>query len=113
MNYQDIPFFGENKVRRTRHDEEWWFSVEDVASTLISSKNSKLYIKNLLLKDETFATTFEKMTKILQFRREKICFTKLEGVFRIIQSLPSTKAEPFKLWLAKLGKKRISELMNN
>ena len=110
--------FESKKIRRIFHLEEWWFSVIDVVGALTESSIPKRYWadlkKNLLEKEG-----FEPYEKIVQFKmfaedgkmRETDC-ANTETMLRIIQSIPSPKAEPFKRWLAKVGFERIQEIEN-
>lgn len=112
----DIKLFETKKVR-THWDEErelWYFSVQDVVEALTDSADVKQYIKKLRSRDPelfnnwgTICTPVEMIAADGKMRKIQAATT--EGLFRIIQSIPSTKAEPFKLWLAKIGSERIEE----
>ena len=102
------------KVRRTWHNEEWWFSVFDIVIALTDSRDPKQYVKKMRQRDEplnsnwgTICTPLE-MTA-LDGKKRKVNCVNTAGAFRIIQSIPSPKAEPFKLWLARVGYERIEE----
>ena len=110
--------FESKKIRRIFHQDEWWFSVIDVVGVLTESSIPKRYwadLKGNLLEKEGF----EPYAKIVQFKmlaedgkmRETDC-ANTETMLRIIQSIPSPKAEPFKIWLAKVGYERIQEIEN-
>ena len=113
-----IALFKGNKIRKTIYQNEWWFSVVDVIEALTNSLNPRDYwfkMKIRVKKDDEF----ELSTLCRQFRLlaqdEKMRLTdcaNTEGLFRIIQSIPSPKAEPFKRWLAKVGYERIQEIEN-
>jgi len=107
----------ENKKIRSAWDneqEEWYFSVVDVVSALTDSADPEQYIKKMRSCDPelgskwgTICTPVEMIAADGKYR--KIRAANIEGLFRIIQSIPSPKAEPFKLWLAQVGRERIEE----
>ena len=115
----DIKLY-ENKEIRSVWDEEkeeWFFSIVDVVSALTESADPKQYIKKMRLRDTelnmkwgTICTPVTMTAKDGKLR--KINAADLKGVFRIIQSIPSPKAEPFKMWLAEIGKERIDEIID-
>ncbi|MCX6707742.1 MAG: Bro-N domain-containing protein [Candidatus Woesearchaeota archaeon] len=109
-------FEGKN-IRRIWHNEEWWFSIFDIIEILTGSSDPKQYIKKMRQRDlaldsnwGTICTPLE-LTALDGKKREVNCVN-TEGAFRIIQSIPSPKAEPFKLWLAKVGYERVQEIEN-
>lgn len=112
-----IVVFSDHKIRRTFHKDEWWFSVIDVIETLTDSANSRRYwsdLKRKLIENEGFSELYEKIVQLKLEApdgklRETDC-ANTEGLFRIIQSISSPKAEPFKRWLAKVGYERIQEI---
>jgi len=109
-----IAIFENKKIRRLWHEEDWWFSVVDVVGALTDSEDPRNYWK--VLKFRLIEEGGEPVTNCNRLKlvaedgklRETDC-ANLEGIFRIIQSIPSPKAEPFKLWLAKVGYQRIEE----
>ncbi|MFH1521417.1 MAG: Bro-N domain-containing protein [archaeon] len=109
--------FENKKIRRVWHEGDWWFSVVDVVGVLTESSIPKRYWSDLKIKlsEESFeAYDFTVRLKLEApdgKLRETDCANK-QGLFRIIQSIPSRKAEPFKLWLAKVGSERIDEIEN-
>lgn len=114
---QDITLFEQREVRKKWHKEKWHFSVSDVVQILTDSKDVKQYVKKLRQRDTelssywgTICTPLELIAKDGKKRKETT--TDIEGMFRIIQSIPSPKAEPFKRWLARVGKERIDEIAN-
>src|SRR3989338_4874802 len=113
---KNIALFEGNKVRRVWHDERWFFVVEDVVLALIDSKNVKDYINKIKQRDPELSKGYGQFVHTLDIPTkggiQKINCADLEGIFRIIQSTPSTKAEPFKQWLAKIGKERVDEIQN-
>jgi len=109
-----IAIFENKKIRRVWHEEDWWFSVVDVVGALTDSERPRKYWNDL--KPKIIEEGFQLSEKFGQLKLmssdgkfyETDC-ANLEGIFRIIQSIPSPKAEPFKLWLAKVGYQRIEE----
>jgi hypothetical protein len=113
-----IAIFKGKKIRRMIHENEWWFSVVDVIEVLTDSLNPRVYwgvMKGRIERDEGFQLfTICKQLK-LESSDGKMYDTdcaNTEGIFRIIQSIPSPKAEPFKRWLAKVGYERVQEIEN-
>src|SRR3989344_4819918 len=110
-----LVVFQDKNIRRMWHNKEWYFSVIDVVSALEASTVPKRYWSDLKIKLTTEG--FEPYDKIVQLKmpaedgklRETDCAT-TKNMFRIIQSIPSPKAEPFKLWLAKVGYERVQEI---
>ena len=112
-----LALFEEKQIRKTWEGNKWYFSIEDVVYALTDSRDPKQYIKKLKTRDEelqnnwgTICTPLEMIAKDGKMR--KIQMTDTEGILRIIQSIPSPKAEPFKRWLAKVGSERIEEINN-
>ncbi|MFA4886723.1 MAG: Bro-N domain-containing protein [Candidatus Nanoarchaeia archaeon] len=108
-------FQGKN-IRKTWHNNEWWFSVVDVIEALTDSKDPTDYWYRLkkreLESSEIELSTFCRQLKLLSPNNKsyEVDCANTEGLFRIIQSIPSPKAEPFKLWLAKTGYQRVQEI---
>ncbi|MFH2043699.1 MAG: BRO family protein [Pseudomonadota bacterium] len=111
-----IQLFEKQKVR-TLWDEEqekWYFSVQDVVQILSESADVKQYIKKMRSRDTQLNNNWGTICTPLPMlaadgKIRKIQAANTDGIFRIIQSIPSPKAEPFKLWLAKVGSERIEE----
>jgi len=110
-----LVIFEEKEVRRAWHDEKWYFSISDVVQILTDSNDVKQYVKKMRMRDPvlsvnwgTICTPLQVISKDGKKRNENMSDT--EGIFRIIQSISSPKAEPFKRWLAKVGKERIDEI---
>lgn len=102
-----ISLFQQKEIRKTLHNDEWWFSVSDVIEALTDSTDIRQYIKKMRSRDTelnsnwvTICTPLEMKAKDGKIRKVNCANT--EGIFRLIQSIPSPKAEPFKLWLAKV-----------
>ncbi|MGD1003159.1 MAG: Bro-N domain-containing protein [Minisyncoccia bacterium] len=106
--------FEEKEVRRTWHDEKWYFVIADVVQILTDSKDVQGYIKDMRRRDPELSQGWGQIATPLGIEtaggKQKMNCANLEGIFRIIQSIPSPKAEPFKRWLAKVGKERIEEI---
>jgi DNA-damage-inducible protein D len=109
-----IALFRGRGVRKTLQDNEWWFVVEDVVLALIDSKDPKQYIQRLKQRDPELGKGWVQIVHTLSIETEggkqRMICANTEGVFRIIQSIPSPKAEPFKRWLAKVGYERVQEI---
>lgn len=113
-----IAVFKGKEVRKTVHDNEWWFSVVDVVGVLTDSENPRDYWYRMKIRDKD-ESGVELSTMCRQLKLESSDGKKYEtdcanteGIFRIIQSIPSPKAEPFKRWLARVGYERIQEIEN-
>ena len=108
--------FQEQEVRRTWHNEEWWFVVNDVVQILTDSKNVGDYIKKMRKRDEELSKGWGEIVTPLSIEtkggKQRMNCANTEGIFRIVQSISSPKAEPFKKWLAKVGYQRIQEIEN-
>ena len=109
-----VVFEGKN-IRRIWQNEEWWFSIIDIVEVLTGSTIPRRYWSDLKIKIKEEG--FEMYDKIVQLKLpatdgkyyETDC-ANTEALFRIIQSIPSPKAEPFKRWLAKVGYERVQEI---
>lgn len=115
MESKRIALFQGKEIRKTLHKDEWWFSISDIVETLTDSTDVKQYVKKMRSRDHeldsywgTNCTPLEMITK--DGKTRKIICANTESIFRIIQSIPSPKAEPFKLWLAKVGYERMREI---
>ena len=108
-----IILFQEKQVRRVWHEEKWYFSVVDVIEILTDSPNPRVYW-GVLKKREIQLFTNCKQLKLTSTDGKKYATdcANTEGLLRIIMSIPSPKAEPFKLWLAQVGEERIQEIEN-
>jgi hypothetical protein len=112
-----LAIFEGKTIRRTWHNDEWWFAVADIVEFLSESKDVRQYIKKMRSRDPELGDKWGTICTPLPMeaadgRTRRINASNLEGMFRIIQSISSPKAEPFKQWLAKVGKQRIDELEN-
>ena len=113
--HNKLVVFKNKAIRRTLHNNEWWFSVADVVEALTDSADPRQYIKKMRRRDPeleaywgTNCTPLELVASDGKKRATNCANT--EGIFRIIQSIPSPKAEPFKRWLAKVGYERVQEI---
>jgi prophage antirepressor-like protein len=111
-----IAIFQEKRIRRIWHKEEWWFSIIDVIGVLTDSINPRDYWyrmkERLEIEEKSELSTICRQLKLEApdgKKRDTDC-ANTEGLFRIIQSVPSPKAEPFKRWLAQVGYERIKEI---
>lgn len=111
-----IALFEEKEIRKVWHNNRWYFVVEDVVLVLIESKDVKQYIKKMRLRDAELNKGWVQivLTLLVETKggKQKMNCASTEGILRIIQSISSPKAEPFKLWLAKVGYERIEEINN-
>lgn len=109
-----IILFEEKQVRRVWHNEEWWFVVEDIVGLLTDSKNPKKYLAALRSRDKELAKGYPQLVDTLAVATEggkqRMTCSNRKGILRIIMSVPSPKAEPFKLWLAQVGEERMAEI---
>ena len=116
METTKIALFKGRKIRKTLYQNEWWFVVEDVVLALTDTVNPKDYINKMRIRDEELSKGYGQIVTPLSVPTEggsqKMNCANTEGIFRIIQSIPSSKAEPFKRWLAKVGYERIQEIEN-
>lgn len=116
----DIKLFEGNQIRSSWNSEkeEWYFSIIDILGVLTESENPRKYwsvLKTRLKKEGNELATICSQLKMESPKDGKMYRTDvadMQGVFRIIQSVPSPKAEPFKMWLAEVGKERIDETVD-
>jgi prophage antirepressor-like protein len=110
-----LAVFQGARIRRILYNNEWWFSIVDVCLALTESPDAGAYwrkLKQRLVEEGSEVVTFCHGLKLEapdRKMRETDC-SNAEGLFRIIQSIPSPKAEPFKRWLAKVGYERVQEI---
>lgn len=115
----NIKLFEEKHVRSVynEQDEKWYFSVQDVVQILTDSLDVKQYIKKMLTRDEQLKNNWGTICTLVEMKAadgkiRKIQAAHTEHILRLIQSIPSPKAEPFKQWLAQVGAERIAEIEN-
>ena len=112
-----LAIFQGKSIRKIIYNDEWWFSVVDVCGALTDSLDPGAYwrkLKQRLNEEGSEVVTFCHGLKLLapDGKKYETDCANTEGIFRIIQSIPSPKAEPFKQWLAKLGYERVKEIEN-
>lgn len=112
-----ISLFQEQQIRKILLNNEWYFSIIDICGILAESTDAGAYwrkLKQRLTAEGSEVVTFCHGLKLQSSdgKKYKTDCANTEGIFRIIQSMPSPKAEPFKQWLAKIGKERIDEIEN-
>jgi prophage antirepressor-like protein len=130
-----IALFQKKEIRKTLHADEWWFVIVDVVAALTDSATPAGYLKDMRRRDPTLAEALKGGDNLsppladglkgggqlapplaLEFPTaggpQKLICWHTEGIFRLIQSIPSPKAEPFKRWLAKVGYERVQEIEN-
>jgi DNA-damage-inducible protein D len=114
-----IALFQHKEIRRTIHNNEWWFVITDVVGALTDSVDPSDYLKKMRKRDPELAAVLQGGGQFvpplgIEFDtaggRQKLQCWNTEGIFRLIQSIPSPKAEPFKRWLARVGYERIQEI---
>jgi hypothetical protein len=112
-----IAIFKGKQIRKAIHQGEWYFSIIDIVAVLTESPNPRRYWSNLkiqLSENEGFGQLYSKTVQLKLLasdgKMRETDTANTETVFRIIQSIPSSKAEPFKRWLAKVGYERIQEI---
>jgi prophage antirepressor-like protein len=114
----NIKLFESKQIRTTWNDsdQKWYFVVADVIQVLTDSQNPTDYIKKMRKRDEQLSQGWGQIVTPLLVEtaggKQKINCANAQGLLRIIQSIPSPKAEPFKLWLAKVGAERLEEIEN-
>ena len=117
--HNSIQLFEDRKIRTAwdEEKEEWYFSVQDVVAVLSESTDPKQYIKKMRARDPQLSANWGTICTPVQMlaadgKQRKVQAANTEGILRIIQSIPSPKAEPFRLWLAAVGRERIEETID-
>lgn len=112
-----IVVFQDKKIRRVFHNDEWYFSIIDIIAVLTDSSNPRRYWSDLKIQlsdSEGFTQLYEKIVQLkltsTDGKKYETDTANTESILRVIQSIPSPKAEPFKRWLAKVGYERIQEI---
>src|SRR3989344_3907408 len=110
-----VAFQGK-KIRRAWFNDEWWFVAVDIVAGLTDSKDPSGYLKDMRRRDEGFAKGWGQIATPLLVEtaggKQQLNCVSVKGAFRLIQSIPSSKAEPFKQWLAQVGYDRVKEIEN-
>jgi len=115
---QAIKLFEEKKVRTVWDDEQekWYFCVADVVEVLTESKDPSGYVKTMKRRDPMLAKGWGQIVTPLSVQtaggRQKVNCATMNGIFRIIQAIPSPKAEPFKVWMAQVASQRLDQLQD-
>lgn len=119
MENTNIQLFEKKQVRSVwdEEQEKWFFSVQDMVGILTESTDVKQYIKRLLSRDESLKLNWGTICTLVEMlaadgKKRKIQASDTKGLLRIIQSIPSKKAEPFKIWLAQVGSDRLDEIQD-
>ena len=111
-----IAIFKGRKIRKRLHQNEWWFVIVDIVAVLTDSVQPEGYLKDMRRRDPELSKGWGQIAAPLSIETtggvQKLNCANTEGIFRIIQSIPSSKAEPFKRWLAKVGYERVQEIGN-
>ena len=112
-----LALFEEKQIRKTWKDDKWYFSVIDVVYALTDSLDPKQYLKKIKSRDIEIRNNWGTICTLLEMvasdgKKRKIQMADTKGILRIIQSIPSPRAEPFKEWLAQVGSERIDEINN-
>lgn len=114
----NIKLFESKQIRTVWNDrdEKWYFVVVDVVQVLTDTPNPTDYLKKMRKRDEQLSQGWGQIVTPLFIEtaggKQKLNCANAQGLLRIIQSIPSPKAEPFKLWLAKVGSERLEEIEN-
>ena len=116
--HNEIKIFDAQQVRSVWDDtaEEWYFAVVDVVAALTDSVNPTDYIKKMRQRDSELAKGWGQIVTPLLIQtaggKQKVNCAAAKGIFRIIQSIPSPKAEPFKLWIAQVAAERLDQMQD-
>ncbi len=115
----NIKLFESKKIRSvwSEAEQKWHFSVQDVVEILTDTVDAKDYIKKMKKRDPQLNSNWGTICPLVEMeaadgKRRKVQAADAKGLLRIIQSIPSSKAEPFKLWLAQVGSDRLDEIEN-
>lgn len=113
-NFMKISIFQKKEIRKIIHKNEWWFVIADIVLALTDSIQPSGYIKDMRRRDPELEKGWGQIATPLPIKTiggiQNLNCANTEGIFRIIQSIPSPKAEPFKRWLAKVGYERVQEI---
>jgi len=115
----EMALFEQREVRRVFHEDEWWFVISDIVGALTDSPTPNEYVKRLRRREPALAEAFKGGGKLppplsLPFETpggtQRMQCWNVAGILRLVQSIPSPKAEPFKRWLARVGYERLQEM---
>ena len=114
-----IKLFGEKNIRTVWDDKEekWYFSIVDVVEVLTDSADPKQYIKKMRRRDPQLDANWGTICTLVQMKgadgkKRKQMAADTKGMFRLIQSIPSPKAEPFKQWMAQVASTRVDQMQD-
>jgi DNA-damage-inducible protein D len=109
-----IALFQKKTIRKVFHKHQWWFVIVDVVAALTDSHNPQGYVKDLRRRDPEINKGWGQIATPLSVPTaggsQKLNCANTEGILRLVQSIPSPKAEPFKRWLARVGYERMREI---
>ncbi len=114
----NIKLFESKQIRSAFNeaDQKWYFSFQDVVEVLTDTVDAKDYIKKMKKRHSSLNTNWGTICPLVRMiaagRKRKVQSAEAQGMLRLIQSIPSPKAEPFKLWLAQVGYERLEEIEN-
>ena len=115
----NIKLFESKQIRSAWNDsdQKWYFSIQDVVQLLTDASDVKDYIKKMKKRDTQLSSNWGTICPLVEMlaadgKKRKVQAANTQGLLRIIQSIPSPKAEPFKLWLAQVGSERLEEIEN-
>lgn len=115
MQTTSISLFEGQEIRKTYHNGEWWYVVRDVVQIISSAADVKDYIKKMRKREPELRRSWDQLVISLPIDtnggRQKLNCSNTEGLFRIIQAIPTAKAEPFKRWIAKAGSNQLSTMI--
>jgi len=116
IDNKSLAVFQGKGIRRTWFNDEWWFAAADIIEVLTDSKDPNGYLKDMRRRDEGFNEGWGQIATPLLIEtkggKQRVNCVSTKGAFRLIQSIPSKKAEPFKQWLAQVGYDRVQEIEN-
>ena len=111
-----LVVFDDKRIRRTWHNTDWYYVIEDIVYAITESNDPKQYIQRIKTRDVALAEGWVQIVHTLEVEttggKQRMNCANTKGVFRIIQSIPSKRAEPFKQWLSQLAQERIEEIEN-
>ena len=114
-----LQLFEEKKIRSVWDDKEekWYFSIIDVVEALTDSADPKQYLKKMKLRDPELGNNWGTICTLVQMesadgKKRRCMAADMKGIFRLIQSIPSPKAEPFKMWMAQVASTRLEQMQD-
>ena len=115
MKGRKLALFEDKEIRKQWYKDDWYFSVADVVEALTDTVDVRQYVKKMRLRDVELSANWGTICTLVEMtakdnKKRNITMSDTKGILRIIQSIPSPKAEPFKQWLATVGAERIEEI---